>query len=199
MTTNNSNQVCWLQFKLEHKDSALVRHEPGRLRVISGISALMTITVVFAALCQTATHMAHTGLFLLQMLTLSVPPSCFSCFPVQELTEYEKVSHKLKITLKGARATHLCDSGFDMLAPNVTTVVNVPADLERDGFCKNPFFNGIIAEVPEHLKTNGGKRKPPYIYDLIFVVSPESPASTLTQRLHNITCFALYFSSSLFS
>lgn len=49
-----------------------------------------------------------------------------------ELTEYEKVTHKMKITLK---------------------------DLEQDGFCKNPFFHGIIAEVPEHLKTKDGHTK----------------------------------------
>lgn len=29
-------------------------------------------------------------------------------------------------------------------------------DLEQDGFSKNPFFHGIIAEVPEHLKSRDG-------------------------------------------
>lgn len=30
------------------------------------------------------------------------------------------------------------------------------ADLEQDGFSKNPFFHGIIAEVPEQHKTKEG-------------------------------------------
>lgn len=34
------------------------------------------------------------------------------------------------------------------------------ADLEQDGFSKNPFFHGIIAEVPEqHKNKNGESRK----------------------------------------
>lgn len=31
------------------------------------------------------------------------------------------------------------------------------ADLEQDGFSKNPFFHGIIAEVPEQHKTKEGE------------------------------------------
>lgn len=89
-------------------------------------------------------------------MPLSVPTSCFSCFPSQELTEYEKVAHKMKITLKGQ---HLCRSGFGRFLPDVTTVFHFHTDLEQDGFCKNPFFNGIIAEVPEHLKTKEGEGK----------------------------------------
>lgn len=34
------------------------------------------------------------------------------------------------------------------------------ADLEQDGFSKNPFFHGIIAEVPKQHKTKEGERKP---------------------------------------
>lgn len=41
-------------------------------------------------------------------------------------------------------------------------VVGVPVflhvDLEQDGFSKNPFFHGIIAEVPEQHKTKEGER-----------------------------------------
>ena len=33
------------------------------------------------------------------------------------------------------------------------------ADLEQDGFSKNPFFHGIIAEVPEQHKTKEGERE----------------------------------------
>lgn len=59
-------------------------------------------------------------------------------------------------------STHL--SGFDMPVPNVTNVAILsvfPPDLEQDGFCKNPFFHSIIAEVPEHLKSEEGEKKPP--------------------------------------
>ncbi|XP_056884423.1 thialysine N-epsilon-acetyltransferase-like isoform X2 [Takifugu flavidus] len=49
-----------------------------------------------------------------------------------ELSEHEKIAHKMKLTQK---------------------------DLEQNGFCKNPFFHGIIAEVPEHLKTKEGHIK----------------------------------------
>ncbi|KAI7814061.1 putative diamine acetyltransferase 2-like [Triplophysa rosa] len=49
-----------------------------------------------------------------------------------ELAEYEKVSDQIKITQR---------------------------DLEQDGFSKNPFFHGIIAEVPEHLKSKDGHPK----------------------------------------
>ncbi|CAG5929170.1 unnamed protein product, partial [Menidia menidia] len=30
------------------------------------------------------------------------------------------------------------------------------SDLEQDGFCKNPFFHGIVAEVPEKLRSKDG-------------------------------------------
>uniref|UniRef100_A0AAZ1XX10 N-acetyltransferase domain-containing protein n=1 Tax=Oreochromis aureus TaxID=47969 RepID=A0AAZ1XX10_OREAU len=50
----------------------------------------------------------------------------------QELAEYEKVSDHVKVTQK---------------------------DLEQDGFSKNPFFHGIIAEVPEQHKTKEGHTK----------------------------------------
>lgn len=33
-------------------------------------------------------------------------------------------------------------------------------DLEQDGFSKNPFFHGIIAEVPEQHKTKDGEGEP---------------------------------------
>ncbi|XP_028285116.1 diamine acetyltransferase 2 isoform X1 [Parambassis ranga] len=50
----------------------------------------------------------------------------------QELAEYEKVAEHVKITQR---------------------------DLEQDGFSKNPFFHGIIAEVPEQHKTKEGHTK----------------------------------------
>lgn len=50
---------------------------------------------------------------------------------------------------------------FVLDATNVTIVLNFHADLEQDGFCKNPFFHAIVAEVPEHLKTKEGEREPP--------------------------------------
>lgn len=34
------------------------------------------------------------------------------------------------------------------------------AELEQDGFSKNPFFHGIIAEVPEQHKSKEGEVKP---------------------------------------
>lgn len=34
-------------------------------------------------------------------------------------------------------------------------------DLEQDGFSKNPFFHGIIAEVPEQHKTKDGEEGQP--------------------------------------
>ncbi|XP_071374404.1 thialysine N-epsilon-acetyltransferase isoform X2 [Centroberyx affinis] len=49
---------------------------------------------------------------------------------ILELAEYEKVSDKVKITQR---------------------------DLEQDGFSKNPFFHGIVAEVPEQHRTKEGK------------------------------------------
>ena len=33
------------------------------------------------------------------------------------------------------------------------------SDLEQDGFSKNPFFHGIVAEVPEAQRTKDGERK----------------------------------------
>ncbi|KAM9717660.1 thialysine N-epsilon-acetyltransferase-like [Menidia menidia] len=51
---------------------------------------------------------------------------------IRELAEYEKVSDHVKITQK---------------------------DLEQDGFCKNPFFHGIVAEVPEKLRSKDGHTK----------------------------------------
>lgn len=54
---------------------------------------------------------------------------------ILELAEYEKVSDEVKITQK---------------------------DLEQDGFIKNPFFHGIVAEVPEDQKTKDGHTKVGY-------------------------------------
>uniref|UniRef100_A0A8D3CBU1 Spermidine/spermine N1-acetyltransferase family member 2a, tandem duplicate 1 n=1 Tax=Scophthalmus maximus TaxID=52904 RepID=A0A8D3CBU1_SCOMX len=51
---------------------------------------------------------------------------------LMELAEYEKVTDKVKISQK---------------------------DLEQDGFSKNPFFHGIVAEVPEQHKTKEGHTK----------------------------------------
>uniref|UniRef100_A0A8C3AAT0 Spermidine/spermine N1-acetyltransferase family member 2a, tandem duplicate 2 n=1 Tax=Cyclopterus lumpus TaxID=8103 RepID=A0A8C3AAT0_CYCLU len=49
---------------------------------------------------------------------------------IVELSEYEKVADQVKVTQR---------------------------DLEQDGFSKNPFFHGIVAEVPEQHKTKDGK------------------------------------------
>uniref|UniRef100_A0A8C1FVL2 TNF superfamily member 12 n=1 Tax=Cyprinus carpio carpio TaxID=630221 RepID=A0A8C1FVL2_CYPCA len=54
---------------------------------------------------------------------------------ILELAEHEKVSDQVKITQR---------------------------DLEQDGFSKNPFFHGIIAEVPEHHKSREGHTKVGY-------------------------------------
>ncbi|XP_028330054.1 diamine acetyltransferase 2 [Gouania willdenowi] len=51
---------------------------------------------------------------------------------IMELAEYEKVSEHVKVTQK---------------------------DLEQDGFSKNPFFHGIIAELPEPQRTKDGHTK----------------------------------------
>ncbi|XP_030018821.1 diamine acetyltransferase 2-like [Sphaeramia orbicularis] len=51
---------------------------------------------------------------------------------ITELAEYEKVTDQVKITQR---------------------------DLEQDGFSKNPFFHGIIAEVPEQHKSKEGHMK----------------------------------------
>ncbi|XP_062301014.1 thialysine N-epsilon-acetyltransferase [Scomber scombrus] len=51
---------------------------------------------------------------------------------IMELAEYEKVTDHVKVTQK---------------------------DLEQDGFSKNPFFHGIIAEVPEQHRTKDGHTK----------------------------------------
>uniref|UniRef100_A0A673ADT5 N-acetyltransferase domain-containing protein n=1 Tax=Sphaeramia orbicularis TaxID=375764 RepID=A0A673ADT5_9TELE len=51
---------------------------------------------------------------------------------ITELAEYEKVTDQVKITQR---------------------------DLEQDGFSKNPFFHGIIAEVPEQHKSKEGDGK----------------------------------------
>lgn len=88
--------------------------------------------------------------------------SCFPCFPLQELSEYEKVSHKLKITKKGASCQHmsviLALTCLNRMSQMLQLSFVFYADLEQDGFCKNPFFHGIIAEVPERLKTKEGER-----------------------------------------
>ncbi|CAB1458171.1 unnamed protein product [Pleuronectes platessa] len=51
---------------------------------------------------------------------------------IMELAEYEKVTDHVKVTQR---------------------------DLEQDGFSKNPFFHGIVAEVPEQQKTTEGHMK----------------------------------------
>lgn len=51
---------------------------------------------------------------------------------IMELAEYEKVTEHVKVTQR---------------------------DLEQDGFSKNPFFHGIVAEVPEQHKTKEGHTK----------------------------------------
>ncbi|XP_070711016.1 thialysine N-epsilon-acetyltransferase [Pempheris klunzingeri] len=51
---------------------------------------------------------------------------------ILELSEYEKLGNIAKVTQK---------------------------DLEQDGFSKNPFFHGIIAEVPEQHRTQEGHTK----------------------------------------
>ncbi|CAK6952945.1 thialysine N-epsilon-acetyltransferase-like [Scomber scombrus] len=51
---------------------------------------------------------------------------------IMELAEYEKATDHVKLTQK---------------------------DLEQDGFSKNPFFHGIIAEVPEQHRTKDGHTK----------------------------------------
>uniref|UniRef100_A0A673AGB2 N-acetyltransferase domain-containing protein n=1 Tax=Sphaeramia orbicularis TaxID=375764 RepID=A0A673AGB2_9TELE len=56
---------------------------------------------------------------------------------ITELAEYEKVTDQVKITQR---------------------------DLEQDGFSKNPFFHGIIAEVPEQHKSKEGDGKTPTRY-----------------------------------
>ncbi|XP_010904244.1 diamine acetyltransferase 2 isoform X2 [Esox lucius] len=52
-----------------------------------------------------------------------------------ELAEYEKVLDQIKVTQK---------------------------DLEQDGFIKNPFFHGIVAEVPEEHRSKEGHTKVGY-------------------------------------
>uniref|UniRef100_A0AAZ1XW46 N-acetyltransferase domain-containing protein n=1 Tax=Oreochromis aureus TaxID=47969 RepID=A0AAZ1XW46_OREAU len=69
---------------------------------------------------------------------------------IMELAEYEKVSDHVKVTQKGAS----CSSSDSRLSPGTSD-----ADLEQDGFSKNPFFHGIIAEVPEQHKTKEGHTK----------------------------------------
>uniref|UniRef100_A0A8C8K2H5 Spermidine/spermine N1-acetyltransferase family member 2a, tandem duplicate 2 n=1 Tax=Oncorhynchus tshawytscha TaxID=74940 RepID=A0A8C8K2H5_ONCTS len=54
---------------------------------------------------------------------------------LKELAEYEKVLDQVKVTQK---------------------------DLEQDGFIKNPFFHGIVAEVPEQHRTKEGHAKVGY-------------------------------------
>ncbi|XP_029382253.1 diamine acetyltransferase 2 isoform X2 [Echeneis naucrates] len=45
-------------------------------------------------------------------------------------------------------------AAFEKLSDQVTITHR---DLEQDGFSKNPFFHGIIAEVPEQQKSKDGK------------------------------------------
>uniref|UniRef100_A0A674C1Y7 Spermidine/spermine N1-acetyltransferase family member 2a, tandem duplicate 2 n=1 Tax=Salmo trutta TaxID=8032 RepID=A0A674C1Y7_SALTR len=67
---------------------------------------------------------------------LSHTTDLFSPHPrLQELAEYEKVLDQVKVTQK---------------------------DLEQDGFIKNPFFHGIVAEVPEQHRTKEGHAKVGY-------------------------------------
>lgn len=37
------------------------------------------------------------------------------------------------------------------------SVLSLLLELERDGFCQNPFFECLVAEVPEEYKSNEGK------------------------------------------
>ncbi|XP_029382252.1 diamine acetyltransferase 2 isoform X1 [Echeneis naucrates] len=47
-------------------------------------------------------------------------------------------------------------AAFEKLSDQVTITHR---DLEQDGFSKNPFFHGIIAEVPEQQKSKDGHTK----------------------------------------
>ncbi|CAG5929171.1 unnamed protein product [Menidia menidia] len=70
--------------------------------------------------------------------------------PARELAEYEKVSDHVKITQKGINDIFYCE---------IKLKERLFSDLEQDGFCKNPFFHGIVAEVPEKLRSKDGHTK----------------------------------------
>ncbi|KAK7176987.1 hypothetical protein R3I93_001052 [Phoxinus phoxinus] len=85
---------------------------------------------------------------------------------ILKLAEHDNVSDQIKITQRGI-VTSLqykyndLDSycGLFGAGTNHTTFT---VDLEQDGFSKNPFFHGIIAEVPEHFKSRDGHTKVGY-------------------------------------
>lgn len=50
---------------------------------------------------------------------------------------------------------------FPLVKTPCNSIYNFFSDLEQDGFSKNPFFHGIIAEVPEQHKTKEGDHVTP--------------------------------------
>lgn len=93
----------------------------------------------------------------------------------------------MKITQKGASCQYMS------VTLALTCLFQMPrmlkfslifhTDLEQDGFCKNPFFHGIIAEVPEHLKSKEGEREKCFL---------ERVLSSLFDLSHHVFDFLLY-------
>lgn len=66
----------------------------------------------------------------------------------------------MKITQKGASCQYMSVTlALTCLFQLSHMLIFFHTDLEQDGFCKNPFFHGIIAEVPEHLKSKEGEKE----------------------------------------
>ncbi|KAI4879357.1 hypothetical protein NFI96_019435 [Prochilodus magdalenae] len=79
---------------------------------------------------------------------------------ITELAEYEKVADQVKITQKAPVVwCYNADLNVNRSVIHVINVFITATDLEQDGFSKNPFFHGIIAEVPEQHRSKDGHTK----------------------------------------
>lgn len=112
MTRNNTNSADWRwNFRL-----CTGIHSPGGLRLseICGHSCICALmTVYYRGICWSLSNSCSTVTLTYYqckcyhlLVPLSAPTSHFSWFPSQKLSEYEKLSHKLKLTLKGDASQH---------------------------------------------------------------------------------------------
>ncbi|XP_012690267.2 thialysine N-epsilon-acetyltransferase-like [Clupea harengus] len=94
---------------------------------------LMLVGLLFRSKGQFSRFLGGLSWYYLKMdftIRAATPEDCIDIFRMtRELSEYEKLSDQVKISLE---------------------------DLKRNGFCQNPFYRCLIAEVPEEHKTKDG-------------------------------------------
>ncbi|XP_078786635.1 diamine acetyltransferase 2b isoform X2 [Oryzias latipes] len=71
---------------------------------------------------------------------------------IMELAVYEKMPDQVKI----AHEVLVFSMSYNCLTPDPQFHCSTSVELERDGFCENPFFQCLVAEVPEEHKSKEG-------------------------------------------